>query len=259
MVKLKFNIAHPNTWGICILSELRKDFPPHFHAYYSIGMLIRGKRELRIGSQTHSVEKFQPVIFNPGDVHSCRHISQDPCLWITCTLSAHLVCKLWGHGTAPYFANCQSKARKRNLVELLLHLADSGLQNKEIWLTEIIHSLQISEKTPVNLERFAKAFSMYEGWPGLKVLGESAGTNKYTYLRQFQNETKLTPHRFFDTLRLTQASKMLANGSNLAQCAHESGYCDQSHLNRHFAKYLGYSPGRFQEALKSIKQTGERQ
>lgn len=253
MVQLKFNKLRQKTWGICKLSDLRGNFPPHFHEYYGIGMLLSGKREFRIGGESREIEKFQPVIINPGDVHSCRHIGSQPCAWIVCTLSKSLMRIFLKFNDFPFFANWQDEKNNQMLADLLLRLAFFPNENQEMRLEKIFPALQPGSANRRNPLKNALHLSSLDAWPGLDALGKSVGKNKYSFLRQFHSSVKLTPHRFFDALRLSRASMLLANGANPAQCAHESGYCDQSHLNRHFVRYFGYTPRLFQQACQALK------
>jgi AraC-like DNA-binding protein len=45
--------------------------------------------------------------------------------------------------------------------------------------------------------------------------------------------------------RLQQARRMIETGEPLAEIAAETGFADQSHLNRHFKKAFGMTPGRW--------------
>ena len=45
--------------------------------------------------------------------------------------------------------------------------------------------------------------------------------------------------------RLERAKGLISAGESIAEAAFASGFADQAHLNRHFKKALGMTPGRF--------------
>ena len=51
--------------------------------------------------------------------------------------------------------------------------------------------------------------------------------------------------------RLQRARAMIGAGEPLADIAAATGFCDQSHLNRHFKKAFGMSPGRWAALTRS--------
>jgi AraC-like DNA-binding protein len=52
-------------------------------------------------------------------------------------------------------------------------------------------------------------------------------------------------HRFQTLMRLDHARRLLARGVPAGEAAIASGLTDQSHLTRHFRRYLGITPGRY--------------
>jgi AraC-like DNA-binding protein len=45
--------------------------------------------------------------------------------------------------------------------------------------------------------------------------------------------------------RVEQSRKLLFQGMSIAEAAARTGFCDQSHLNRHFKRILGITPGKY--------------
>lgn len=84
----------------------------------------------------------------------------------------------------------------------------------------------------------------------LKQLGEELGLSKFHLLRAFQKETGLSPRQWAMQLRTRRAMGLLRNGVAAGLVAHDLGFADQSHLNRHFRAAYGITPGRYQSVLK---------
>ena len=53
----------------------------------------------------------------------------------------------------------------------------------------------------------------------------------------------LTPHEYRTQRRLRHARQLIARGAPLAEVAADSGFADQSHMNRLFLRAFGYTPG----------------
>ena len=85
----------------------------------------------------------------------------------------------------------------------------------------------------------------------LDTLGDELGLSKFHVLRTFQKETGLSPRQWAMQLRTRRAKGLLRSGLSAAEVAHEVGFADQSHLNRHFRAAYGITPGRYQSAIRS--------
>ncbi|MGX5796501.1 AraC family transcriptional regulator [Pseudomonas sp. ArH3a] len=86
--------------------------------------------------------------------------------------------------------------------------------------------------------------------PPLDQLGDELGLSKFHLLRAFQKETGLSPRQWAMQLRTCRAKGLLRSGVSASDVAHELGFADQSHLNRHFRAAYGITPGRYQRVLK---------
>lgn len=77
----------------------------------------------------------------------------------------------------------------------------------------------------------------------LRELSALTGVSRYHLLREFEAETGLPPHTYMLQLRIERAKKLLASGRAIARVAHDVGFADQSHMNRHFKRFVGVTPG----------------
>ncbi|WP_084437787.1 AraC family transcriptional regulator [Shinella sp. HZN7] len=76
-------------------------------------------------------------------------------------------------------------------------------------------------------------------------LEEVTGLDRFALSRQFRQLLGTSPHRYLVMRRLERAKTLIAAGERIAEAAVASGFADQAHLNRHFKKALGMTPGRF--------------
>ncbi|MEU5162759.1 AraC family transcriptional regulator [Streptomyces sp. NPDC020875] len=79
-------------------------------------------------------------------------------------------------------------------------------------------------------------------------LDEAAGILRVhpTHLiRCFRQSYGLPPHGYLTGRRVDRARRLLLAGQRPAEVATAVGFYDQSHLNRHFTRHLGITPGRY--------------
>ena len=65
----------------------------------------------------------------------------------------------------------------------------------------------------------------------------------------FKLATGVTPHQFQIALRVELARSLLEQKLPLCEVAARAGFADQSHLNRHFRRQYGFTPGAFRAAV----------
>jgi AraC-like DNA-binding protein len=81
---------------------------------------------------------------------------------------------------------------------------------------------------------------------GLEELATVAGMSRFQLLRAFKAKVGCGPHAFLIDRKLARARELLAQGQTPADTAAEVGFSDQSHLTRHFKRFFGATPARYQ-------------
>ena len=66
------------------------------------------------------------------------------------------------------------------------------------------------------------------------------------FTRSFKQSTGFTPHQYVIRQRVEKAKQLLVEGQlAIADIALEVGFAHQSHLNRHFKRWVGVTPKAF--------------
>uniref|UniRef100_UPI0012E1DA04 helix-turn-helix domain-containing protein n=1 Tax=Nonomuraea sp. SBT364 TaxID=1580530 RepID=UPI0012E1DA04 len=86
--------------------------------------------------------------------------------------------------------------------------------------------------------------------PGLRELAAAVGATPFALVRAFRLAYGLPPHAYLTQLRVRRARELLARGTPPAEAALAAGFCDQSHLSRHFRRIVGTTPGAYQRAVQ---------
>ena len=81
-----------------------------------------------------------------------------------------------------------------------------------------------------------------------------AGLDRFALARHFRAAFATSPHRYLLMRRLQQARAMIGAGGSLSDVAAATGFADQSHLNRHFKKAYGMTPGQWASLRRDFRQ-----
>jgi AraC family transcriptional regulator len=80
----------------------------------------------------------------------------------------------------------------------------------------------------------------------LAELAEVTGFSPSHFEVLFKRSTGLTPHQYLVHCRVERAKELLrCEHLSLAQVAARTGFCDQSHLTRHFKRIVGVTPSAY--------------
>lgn len=88
----------------------------------------------------------------------------------------------------------------------------------------------------------------------LEELARIAGLSIFRFVTVFRRHVGISPYRYLSATRIRAAQDLLRRGVPPAIAAIEVGFCDQSHLCRHFRSVCGMTPGQF---LARIDNKGE--
>jgi AraC-like DNA-binding protein len=79
----------------------------------------------------------------------------------------------------------------------------------------------------------------------LAAAGEILGASPAHLVRCFTRTFGIAPHAYVLGRRIEAARQLLLEGEPIAHVAARVGFCDQSHLTRHFKRHVGTTPGQY--------------
>lgn len=88
----------------------------------------------------------------------------------------------------------------------------------------------------------------------LSEIAAVANLSAFHFSRLFKQSTRCSPHEFVIRCRVERAKSLLMQSRNITDVALEVGFCDQSHLARHFRRVFGLTPGSFVRQIGRSKQ-----
>jgi AraC-like DNA-binding protein len=84
----------------------------------------------------------------------------------------------------------------------------------------------------------------------LDDLAAACGIGRFHLIRAFHATLGLPPHAYQIRIRVGRAMTLIRRGMPLVEVALHTGFADQSHLTRHFARVVGVSPGRYRDGVR---------
>ncbi len=126
------------------------------------------------------------------------------------------------------------------------------MHNNTLWPTDWPAAWDDSDAmpTPINVspgiravldfieQNFAEPITLSE-------LSALCGLSLHRFVTVFRCQVGVPPHQYVCRMRVRHARALLRQGVPLAAVAVDAGFCDQSHLSRHFKRQCGVTPGHF--------------
>ena len=244
-------------------------YAPHFHEDYAIGVVEHGIHAFYYRGEHHAITPGHVVTCQPGEIHTGQPGNDETwcfrMLYLNPDLVATVAAELGYRSSALPFLSYTAIAQQP-LVEMvrMLHqqseASDSTL-SQEILAREMLervlcHYSEIrpqlapihNEKAPVTRvkqhiqEHYAQDLQ-------LEDLAAVAHFSKSYFIRAFRHHEGISPYAYLIQVRLNRARQLLQQGYPAGKVAQETGFFDQSHLTRYFKRFMGMTPGRYQQAI----------
>ena len=85
----------------------------------------------------------------------------------------------------------------------------------------------------------------------LADLSQLAGLSLHRFVTVFRCQVGIPPHQYLCRTRVHRARALLRQGLSRAAVAADTGFCDQSHLSRHFKRHCGMTPGSYLSSVSA--------
>lgn len=238
-------------------------FPNHFHDYYVIGFIEKGKRHLSCKNKQFIIETGDLILFNPGDIHTCEQIDDQALDYRCINIKEDVMKKIAFEITEKeYLPNFKEVILFHNeLVVSLreLHIMimqeEKNLKKEELFLFIIEQLIReysniISEETTQEVNNEIKTICDYleDNYMEnitLNQLSSLTGLSKYYLLHSFTKQKGISPYNYLQTIRISKAKKLLEEGVSPIEVAFKTGFTDQSHFTNFFKKLIGLTPKQY--------------
>ncbi len=246
-------------------------FPRHSHDGFGVGVIELGA----LGFSYRGEQLIAPAgcinTVNPDEVHTGQAATAEGWTYRMFYLSAgrlqQVANDLAGRPTdLPFFT--AGVIEDPNLARLIRHvhvqLADEQIERleKETLLLQMFSRLisrhtytpQLSGKAGAEHAAVRRVIDYldthFDEDLSIDTLAGIACLSPYHFIRTFSGQTGLTPHAWLMQLRTRKAKDFLGRGLPIADVAAQTGFSDQSHLNRSFKRLLGFTPGQYRNSVQ---------
>lgn len=253
-------------------SGIAQPFPNHFHDYYVIGFVESGERRLSCKNQEYTLKPGDIVLFGPGDNHACTQSDGGTldyrALNISQPVMLDLAEEVTGMQTLPGFS--QTVVRDEEILCTLRSLhrmvmrgtPDFGKEEALLFLLSALignYGQPFSACTPACPQEIENACAFirahFSERLSLEQICRHAGLSKSTLLRAFTKAKGITPYRYLETIRISEAKALLQQGVPPIEAALRTGFSDQSHFTNYFGSFIGLAPGVYRDIF-SEKEDG---
>ncbi len=236
----------------------------HSHEIFSIGAITSGCCNYLHEKTCHSISAGTVVLMNPGDVHACNPLDDQPWSYVMLYVDAQ-----WLAGIEQGFAeeasevfqpvaatHTQSAALFNGLTGLYAQLVDPHrdvLAKHEAAVLffssmqqELGRSVALRKPANVRVERAAEYIDEhFLRTIRLQDICAAASLSEAYLIRAFEQRYHMTPHAYLINRRIQHAQTQLREGALIADIAQQTGFADQAHFQRVFKKHLAATPGQY--------------
>ncbi|WP_152219528.1 AraC family transcriptional regulator [Pseudomonas sp. SCB32] len=239
-------------------------FERHSHDEFVISANLRGEESVWLDGRTFDAGPGAITSYNPGQIQGGGVAEGQPWQFVSLYIAPDQLASMLGlqrlefersSERPPALAGAMADAVERVLGDDAF-VRQRGEEHLTLLLAEIARVMGV--RLPQEGAESGGRIIELQDWlaadlaqqPSLDEMAAYAGLSKYHLLRSFQKQVGLSPRQWAMQLRTRRAQALLRAGLAATDVAHELGFADQSHLNRHFRAAYGVSPGSFQRALR---------
>lgn len=228
----------------------------HSHDQYQLCFNPDYVGQVWIGGAWHTVPKGEVALVPPGETHSVRDVADrsTPGTYRVLYVEPHLLGDARFRGF-PHTGGTLAR-RFHRLHAVWEHPATPQLERDDLLVLMLAELTSRYASGPAAAGRLTAARrqaylarDLLRDHLGENValtdLAQAVNLSPFHLLRVFRAEFGLTPHAYQVQARVERAKRLLARGSSVTWAAHDSGFFDSSHLNRHFRRLVGVAPGRY--------------
>lgn len=223
------------------------NYPSHTHqSFYIVGLVLDGEIVLQKGASRQLLQPGSIYSISPDELHSIELLNTSYSSFCICIHKDYpsLTGRQWwsealSHAHLLIEYNIVSDTQILDLLNAFGELTTNHFPNNEK-----------SQEAP----DFIKDMKQYllehpHTLNPCDQLSNDFFISKYHMIRVFKSNFGLTPHQYQMQNKVRLAKELLKDYDTIVEVALDAGFCDQSHLNKWFKKFVGINPSEYKESL----------
>jgi AraC-like DNA-binding protein len=246
--------------GITVLSASMTDFvyKRHAHEEYALGVTLKGIQQYHLGGTLCSSHPSGVMLFNPEEVHDGCSGDRSGLEYVMLYIPTALFAQASGLRRPVRFDS--PVVYDRGLASSILRLAGSvSAERGEALVNEqLLDVVSRAARTSLSAEpgrpgrkdsAVLRAMEFMrgsrDGHLRLDDLCREVRMSKYHFIRHFKASAGISPYQFFLNCKAEQAKRLLEEKGDVYTAVLQYGFCDLSHLNRHFKRIYGVTASEY--------------
>jgi AraC-like DNA-binding protein len=195
------------------------------------------------------------TVLHPGEAHDGVVDAGTGLVYVTASVPQEWVFRTFGSTRTPAFPGVLHAARP--VGSLVAAASEPVAEERRERLVAAVTGLfaDADARTTAGMRRQsewhlgAAAKRMFDArFPaplGVQAAADRLGVAPATLIRSFRRRYGLPPYGYVVSRRVDLARQLLDSGVPPAEAAERAGFYDQAHLNRHFVRVVGVTPGAY--------------
>lgn len=259
---IKYKLSH----GKAFVELINQPNDSHIHDFIEIYLNISGDVSFLVKNSIYPINSGDIILTRASDVHHCIYhkscLHEHFCLWISQSCCDNLVSFI----NASNANHIVFKAENKKEIIELFYQAEKALQKDDSLssCTCILRILTILQKQlkeepyfsdkeviPKDFKEILDYIDLnYSDLKNIQELTDIFFISISTLNRRFAEYLHISPKSYLDSVKLSNAKRMLIEGKSVTKVCNECGYSDSSHFIRCFKKRFNITPHKFKYLLK---------
>lgn len=244
-------------------TAIHYSYARHSHSGYSIGLIESGVGGNYYRGSSYLAPAKSIVLMNPEEVHTGYSAEGQPLSYRMLYANVECVQQIaseLGIKEFPHFKDAVIKdetlAKQTFSLHVTLERSPDRLEQQFLFV-KVLSDL-LTHHAAVKVPSFRnsqehRAIQLVKEYlhdnfntnVSLEQLANLTGLNRSYLIRIFCQAVGMPPYTYLNQVRVEKAKQLLSQEMTLAEVAIAVGLSDQSHLNRHFKRIVGITPGQY--------------
>ncbi|MEC4728947.1 AraC family transcriptional regulator [Shewanella sp. D64] len=249
----------------------KQNFSRHSHEGYTVGVIESGAQRFYRTGGNHIAPQNSIILVNADEVHNGCSAAEGGWSYRAMYPLPEQLSQLNKElglpaNSPPYFPEPVVHDKPMaDILRMMFHTLDTSenrLLRESVLYSTMIKLMTRHSRSKIEVPQQAAALIQLElvkqflddhpsADTSLEELAKLAGLSPFYLIKQFQIKCGLPPHAYQIQSRVRLAKQKIKQGYKLLDVAQECGFHDQSHLNRHFKRTMGVTPGQYAKEFNS--------